>query len=236
MFALDRIVCPERRLLSRLVSILRSTEERPAFPVAGEALASAMISSLPDGAPDEAEHIADSMVGALLRVQDAEAGDADRRVRCALGASVLAIARPHTRRACEEAAAKWMGFGLGSPNHHRDEYALAARVLLALWLGDTDGAADAVYALSEDDRLGVSGVLHDWVVARRQGHGPSREAACFEHFLLAFSPRQGDGAAIVLLAAAVAARRAGRDLGGAIDLLNAEIRRDAPEIAYRMVH
>jgi hypothetical protein len=218
MTAFGRVVCPDRRMLGRLVQILRSRDEHPAYSVAGEALANAILASSPGELPVEAEQLADAMLGSLLRVtaETADAEDADRRVRLAMATAVVAAARPHAALACHQAIGTWMGTGIGSPLRQRHTYALAARVLLSLWLNDRDAAAEATNALVEFDRTGLSGVLHDWVVARLQGHGAEREAQCFEALRLsmAFAPGGGDGAALVVLAAAVVVRRQGNTMRG----------------------
>lgn len=228
MTAFGRVVCPDRRMLGRLVQILRSRDEHPAYSVAGEALANALLASSPGSLPVEAEQLADAMLGSLLRVTSAtaDAEDADRRVRLAMATAVVAATRPHAALACHQAIGTWMGMGIGSPLRHENTYALAARVLLSLWLDDKDAAAEAINALVEIDRTGISGVLHDWVVARLQGHGAEREARCFEALRLsvAFAPGGGDGAALVVLAAAVVVRRRGgtmRDVRAFIDGVNA---------------
>lgn len=242
MSAFAWIVTPDRRLLRRLVQLLRSRDERSTYCVAGEALANALLASRPEPLSADAEQLADAMVGSLLIVHaaTADAEDADRRVRLAMSAAVVAAARPHTATACADAMSVWIGTGIGSPRRHESGYALAARVLLSLWIGDVDTAAVAVDALLDIDRTGVAGVLHDWVVARVQGHGVERESRCFDHLRLSLSqsPGGGHGAALIVLAAAVVVRRAGlpmRDIAAWLDqAAHVEII-DAPE-RRQMVH
>lgn len=224
MSAFAWIVTPDRRLLGRLVQLLRTKDERSTYCVGGEALANALLASNGAPLPIEAEQLADAMVGSLLIVHaaTADAEDADRRVRLAMSAAVVAAVRPHTATACADAMRLWLGYGIGSPRRHENGYALAARVLLSLWLDDADSAAEAVDALLEIDRTGTAGVLHDWVVARVQGHGVARETQCFDHLRLSLSqsPGGGHGAALIVLAGAVVVRRAGlpiRDLRAWLD-------------------
>lgn len=216
MTAFGWIISPDRRLLGRLVQLLRTREGKGAFTTAGEALANSLLASRPMPLSVEAEQLADAMVGSLLLVNaaTADAEEPDRRVRLAVATIAMAVARPHTAAAAYHAVTTWVGTGIGCPRRQDNPYALACRVLLALWLDDNDTAANAIDTLVERDHTGVAGVLHDWVVARIQGHGADREAQCFDHLRLSLSqtPGGGDGAGLLLLAAAVVVDRMDRPL------------------------
>jgi hypothetical protein len=70
-----------------------------------------------------------------------------------------------------------------SPEALRGADALAAWTLLALAEGEGEQAAAGVEALWESERPDLAGLLHDWVVARLQGHGAMREAHCAANFV-----------------------------------------------------
>jgi hypothetical protein len=205
MIAFQWVVSPDRRVLKRLMGLLRQGDSRTAYALAGEALAGSLLGNV--DLPREADELADAMIGSMMLVEAAEPYDEDpeRRVQLALSTAVLSVVRPHTARACDGVISVWMGLGIGSAHRVDDPYTMAARVLLHLFLGDSEAAAEAVDALVDIDRTGVGGVLHDWTVARLQNHGQDREAQCF-HALrvsLAGAPGGGQSAALVVLGAAV---------------------------------
>lgn len=226
MRAFRWVMHPASRVLDRLTALLRNGDSRTAFVTGGEALAAGLLATRGGIAPSlSATQLADAMVGSLLIVDrgTADDEDADRRVRLALATTVLSVARPHTARFCDGIVSIWLGLGLGSVRKMENPYALAGRVLLALLRNDADDASDAVDALIDIDRTGVGGILHDWVVARLQGHGNVREAACFHALRLSLSqtPGGGEGAALLIVGAAVVVERAGRPRSAVLDWLDA---------------
>ena len=226
MRTFEWVMSPEPRVLARIQAVLRrartsavTSERRPgthaAFITGGQALAAAILAHRPGGElPAAAEELADVMVGELLLVQAASAGDgdADRRVRMAMAVEVLSLIRPQFARVCDPVAHLWTSTGLGAARGMDDPQVLVGRVLLALLRGDLDDAADSVEALADVDHEGVAGVMHDWTVACVQGHGPAREATCFHALRDAISrlTSHGDGPTLVLLAALVLLDRAHR--------------------------
>jgi hypothetical protein len=215
MRAFDWVVCPDARVLRMLVGRLRQGDARTAFATAGEALAGSVLSNCQDGAVlEESRALADAMVGSLMLVEAATSTceEPDRRCRLAMATTVLSVARPHAARACDGVVSLWIGSGIGSPRRMSDPYALAARVLLALLVDDAEGAADCADALNRARPLSVTGVLHDWTVARLQHHGAEREAQCFHHLRVAMAGTAGEGvgAALLLVGAVVAVQQAGQ--------------------------
>lgn len=217
MIAFEWVVSPDKRVMQRLVGLLRQTDSRRAYATAGEALATALLASKPGDLSEEARQLADAMLGSLLLVQRAAHDDEpEDRVRLALATAVLSVVRPHTESVCDSAIGAWIGFGIGSPRRMQDEpEALAARVLLALLVGDADHAAEAVDVLVDVDRSRIAGILYDWVVARIQGHGRDREAQCFHALRLALSHVSGEGygAALIVVGAMIVHRTARLDRG-----------------------
>jgi hypothetical protein len=144
--------------------------------------------------------------GSLLRVLGTTLDDARaaERVSLALAAVVLTVARPHTAGVLDGATDAWLGWTPERATARHGAAVLAPWTLLNLFRGDVEGAADCAHALCDADQGGMGLILHDWTVARIQGHGPNREAQCF-HALRAVMPRsEGHGPGLLVSAAATA--------------------------------
>ena len=169
--------------MERLIARVRFSTHAGPYLAAGDALGAALATAGPGGLPQWANDLADAMVGGLLRVQDetmdhAEAGD---RVRLAYAAALLSIVRPRASAACDAAIGVWLGWGIGTPSAMAGTDGLAQRALLAMFVEDLDQASACVDELLVRDPDGVGFLLHDWVVARLQGHGTVRDGQCFDH-------------------------------------------------------
>lgn len=213
------VVAPAPRLLGRLIVRLRHEGGgSPAFALGGDALAATRLAAVRAPLDEDALALSDAMIGELLLV-DAHAADhedADVRLRLAIATAVIPFARPHMARVTDALVAVWTGVGLGSAQRMHDPTALAARALFAMQRGDLVDAADAAGRLAAVDGEGVAGAVHDWVVARVQGHGTEREAQCFEHLALALGGRH---AALLLVAVGTWAAVAGVDRNAAAQVL-----------------
>ncbi len=205
-------VRPDPRLMERLAIRIRSRDgSRASWIAGGEGLALGIRGAGRDGMPLWASDLADAMVGSLLRVLDRSVDEADltERVGLAAAAVVLSVARPHCAFVLDGAVDAWLGWTPEAPSPACDRDTLALWTLLALLRGEAEEAAEAVWALCErdDERFGT--LLHDWVVARIQGHGPDREVQCFHALRAALAATDGAPPALGIVAAAVAVRAMG---------------------------
>jgi hypothetical protein len=218
MSPLTHTTPPAPRILGRLVARLRDEGGgSSAFVLAGDALATSRLGCGRAPLDDDALELADAMSGALLEVDvQAHRADPDGRVRVAIATAILSFARPRLARSADGWVDAWTGPGLGAAGRMSDPVALAARALFALRRGDLSDAASAADRLAEIDGDAIAGAIHDWAVARVQGHGAEREASCFEHLVLDLGGRHP---ALVLVAAAVWARQAGLDPATALQRL-----------------
>ena len=203
---------PDIRLMQRLINQIRSPHCTPsAWVSAGEALALAILNTRDvNRLPLWADDLADTMVGALLRILDRSVNDSsdDQRVALAVAAVTLSIARPHTTVMTDAAVAAWLGWGIGRPGKENDPAVLAAWTQLHLFRRDTDGAAETVTTLLDRQPHGVGLILHDWTVACIQSHGPEREAQNFHHLRAVLPLTSSLGPGFLLVAAATATQAA----------------------------
>lgn len=210
---------PDPRLMRRLVEQLRTHDRVAAFEAAGEALAVALLGT-PSGEPlpTWVDELADAMVGALLLVEDATIDQAgpEQRLRLATAAIVLSTVRPRASCATDAAVSMWVGWGTGTPRCLRFQSSLLQWTLLRLFLGDLDGAAEAVHVLLDRDTSGPGWVLHDWVVSSLQGHGLKRQEMCFQHLRTVFAASHGDAHPSLLIVAAVILNQLGPMLRGEV--------------------
>jgi len=203
---------PDARLMVRLMIQLRFGDRVGAFTRAGEALAIAILASRGgQPMPQWAEPLADAMVGALLLVEDQTIDSAlpEERLRLSIAAIVLSVMRPRASSGTDGAISLWMGWGMGTPRCVDDELSLLRWTLLRLFLDDNDGAANAVHKMLELAPYGPALVLHDWVVARLQGHGEFRLRQCFSNLRTLLSSDPTDSHPALLVAAAVALNQCG---------------------------
>ncbi len=210
---IDRL--PDPRVMARLMIQLRFGDRDGrirAFKAAGDALAIAILASRGGREmPEWADPLAKYMVGALLFVEDdtIDTAPASERLRLSIAAITLSVVQPHTSSAVDGAVSLWMNWGMGTPRCADSQACLLRWTLLRMFLDDIDGAAEAVHALLDVTQHGPALVLHDWVVARRQQHGASREAQCWRNLwtLLGSDPLQTHPG--LLVCAAVVVNQAG---------------------------
>lgn len=208
----DRVLSslPDPRIVARLDGLVRRTGSPRAFAAAGGALEAAVLGArgvapLPGDIVALAHGMRDALM--LIQARTVEETDPAFRVDLAAAAAALSVVLPEARAACDGAVRGWMGLGLSDPSYQSDARVLSRRVLLALLVDDVEQAARAVAQLGTD---GVCGALYDWVIARRQRHGPARELECWQNlWLLARDEGVARRAGLVLLAALVAWDRTG---------------------------
>lgn len=207
------IAAPDPRLAARLVGALRQAPAPATFIAGGQALSvAALLHSAEGRTPSWAGNITAAMTGALILVQyRAEAlEDDDVLVALASAAAQLAVTRPALWGPVQSALHDWLG-RLGPVQPDTPASVLAARVLLLLLIDDGEGAAETVDRLVDRAEPHVGWLLHDWVVARLQNHGPGREVAAWHNLrvALAHAGPHRDSAMLLVLGALVAAHRAG---------------------------
>lgn len=187
MIAMHASLLPDRRLADRLDGLVRKTSSPRAFAAAGRVVTGAL-SAHGDG-PAWARHLADAMSDSLWLVQARTVLETDAMFRVELAAAAVALAtvRPERRVSCLEAVRVWLGIDMSDPSEMTDPVSLAQRTLLALLIDDVSQAERCVAQLGVVELSGAGGVLHDWVVARRQRHGVLREAQCLHHLRLALT-------------------------------------------------
>ena len=210
---------PDPRLMRRLVEQLRSRDRVAAFEAAGDALAVALLGTpTGQGFPPWVDELADAMVGSLLLVEDETIDEAspEQRLRLATAAIVLSTVRPRASSATDGAVSLWVAWGTGTPRCLRHETSLLQWTLLRLFLGDLEGAAEAVHVLLDRDASGPGWVLHDWVVSSLQGHGVARQAMCFQHLRTVFTTSRGEAHPSLLIVAAVVLNQLGPMLRGEV--------------------
>lgn len=211
MHPLGHPLSPDPRVLVRLTQLLRRDGSPRAWAIAGRALAQAVLAARGRGTwPVEAEGLAEAMIGSLLPVRQATQDSADvaLRTELAAGAAVLSLVRPKLWRPLDGALTVWMGGGLGEPQELERSTVLTMRALLALWLDDLADARACVEVLTERGDGSAAWALHDWVLARRQAHGPARETECFHHLrLLVIGAAHDTTALVITLATLVLWRR-----------------------------
>ena len=199
---------PAPRIIERLTSQIRSHDCAPgAWIAGGEALAIGLLAAAGEGELDPwASDLADTMVGALLRVLDRSVNTAtvEERVRLARAAAVLSVARPHCTSVLDGAVDAWLEWTPEPAEAHHGGEILGAWTMLCLLRANLDGAAHAAWRLSQVDDGGPGMILHDWAVARIQVHGQSREIGCFHALRTSLSARDDNQPALLVLAAAVA--------------------------------
>lgn len=216
MSPLTHTGAPAPRILGRLVARLRHEGGgSPAFVLAGDAVAACRLATVRGPLDEDALALTDAMIGELLLVdaRTADHTDADDRLRVAIATAILPFCRPHVERVSDALVGVWTGVGIGDARRMEDPVALAARALFSLRAGDLTDATGAADRLAEVDGEAIAGAIHDWLVARVQGHGTEREAQCLEHLALALGGRHP---ALVLVAVLVWAKQAG--LGGDVAL------------------
>ncbi len=203
---------PDIRLMQRLIDQIRSPAcTTSAWASAGEALALAILNASDvNRLPVWAEDLADTMVGALLRILERSEAESppDERVALAVAAITLSIARPHTAVMIDSAVDAWLDWRIGRPTVQTPPATLSAWTLLHLFRRDTDSAAETVTALLDRQPHGVGLILHDWTVACIQSHGPEREAQNFHHLRAVLPPSSGLAPGLLLVAAATATQAA----------------------------
>ena len=206
--------CPDPRLMERLTGRIRSRDGSAAsWRSGGEALALAILTSrgLQSSLPLWASDLADTMVGSTLRVLDNSVDHASVKDRVALGlaAATLSVARPHCTRVLDGAVDAWIGWTPEGPEVEHGEDVLAAWTMLHLMRGNTDAAAECAHVLCDADNTGVGLILHDWVVARIQGHGSQRELQSFHALRAVLSTTGGFRPGLLIAAAATTTRVTG---------------------------
>lgn len=203
---------PDPRLMERLVTRIRAYDGNvSAWISGGEALALALLGAGSGPMPTWADDLADTMVGALLRVVDrtAQTAPAAERVALATAAVTLSVVRPHATYVLDGAIDAWLGWTPERPRPEHGSKILAPWTMLDLLRGDLDGAADAVHSLIGADQTALGLLLHDWAVARIQGLGPEREAVCFHTLRAALPDSETHDPGLLVVAAATAVTAAG---------------------------
>lgn len=195
------------RIALRVAAVLAQRARPAPFVLAGRALALCVVGGPRRGGRAVDHRLATAMEGALVLVAHRSAAEPDDTTRLELAASALALAwvRPRLRRAAGAASEAWLS-DLGAPAALPTAAGLSLRVLFALLADQRDVASEAVFALLRHEACPLGAVLHDWTVARLQGHGPLREAQCFEHLQLLAGP---EDALAMLVASEALAQRAG---------------------------
>jgi hypothetical protein len=201
---IDRL--PDARLMARLAIQVRFGDRIGAFMAGGDALALAALASAGgQSLPGWAHDLADAMVGALLLVEDHTIDDASAhdRLRLSSAALVLSVLRPRAACATDGAISLWMNWGMGTPRCADDAQDLLRWTLLRLFVGDLDGAVEAVHELVDREPSGAGMALYDWVVARVQSHGQARERECFGHLRTLLAADGSLDPALLVVAATV---------------------------------
>ena len=230
---------PDPRLMERLTRRIRSRDGAVASWIAGgEALALAVLSN-PQDLPIWASDLADTMVGSLLRVLDRSVDEAtaDERAGLALAAVVLSVTHPHCTSVLDGAVDAWTADDEVLSRNIVGEDTLATWVVVLLLRDRVEVARDTAETLCERDGSGIGAVLHDWVVARAQGHGSSREFQLFHAVRAALLAQRGamHRPGLVIAAAAAATRGAGqkrRSTGPWLDQIWRDMEQDGTSSAY----
>ena len=199
--------------MERLTALIRSPScSTSAWIAGGEALALGILRAAGDGELEIwAADLADTMVGALLRVLERSVNEApvEERIRLAQAAVVLSIARPHCTSVLDGAVDAWIGWTPERAAPRHGDETLATWTLLYLLRENLDEAAHAAWCLAGVDQAAIGMILHDWAVARIQAHGADREVQCFHALRASLSVSQDSRPGLLLVAAAVAVKAGG---------------------------
>ena len=166
---------------------LRQGASGASFVAAGDALTLLLGTRCSRPLPDWSLQLANAAVGSLLRVQDMTMDQAEplERIQLSRAAAILSILCPRASAGCDAAISTWMGWDtMPVEATEGNGNVVPTQALLAMFLNDLEQARDCVSLLLDDESNGVGLVLHDWVIARLQGHGQARDAQCFHHFWL----------------------------------------------------
>ena len=201
---------PDPRLMQRLMWRVRQDASAASFVAAGDALALVLGTRGGHPLPIWTQQLANSAVGSLLRVQDTTMDHASplERIRLSRAAAILSIICPRASAGCDAAISTWMGWGtmpFEAWERTTERNVIETQILLAMFLDDLDQAMGCVNVLLDCEPNGVGLVMHDWVIARLQGHGRARDTQCFNHLWLALRCSNGQVAnsALTVLAALV---------------------------------
>ncbi|MBT3220709.1 MAG: hypothetical protein HN348_16605 [Proteobacteria bacterium] len=198
---------PDPRLMQRLMWRVRQDASAASFIAAGDALGLVLGTRSNRPLPMWTQQLANSAVGSILRVQDTTMDHASPldRIRLSRAAAILSIICPRASAGCDAAISTWMGWGtmpFTAWDGKTDGNILPTQILLAMFLDDLEQAMGCVNVLLDCEPNGLGLLMHDWVIARLQGHGQARDAQCFHHLWLTLrhSGNHVDSVLVVLAA------------------------------------